>query len=230
MPREISQQCPDAELVRLLLDGDRDAMTVIFERYYRMVMSIALRMLRDVAEAEDVVQIVFTDFYQKAHLFDERKGNLGTWLLQYAYSRTINYRRGLKGRLAYDHIEIDEASPETLMGACSRVFDLETREAARLVEQILPSLSDKQRLVIERVFFEGMRVSEVASEIGDSVGNTQHAYYRGIEKLRQFVHETAGQAAKKERSSRKGFFSRPKRQSTASSLRGEVQIAKTRIL
>jgi hypothetical protein len=49
------EQCSDAELVRLLVTGNRDAMTVIFDRYYRLVMSVALRMLHDVGAAEDVI-------------------------------------------------------------------------------------------------------------------------------------------------------------------------------
>ena len=53
---------PDAGLVRLLAGGNADAMEVIFDRYYRMVMGVALRIVRDAGEAQDVVQIVFTDF------------------------------------------------------------------------------------------------------------------------------------------------------------------------
>ncbi len=49
------EHCSDADLVRLLVAGNHEAMTVIFDRYYRLVMSVALRMLHDVAEAEDVV-------------------------------------------------------------------------------------------------------------------------------------------------------------------------------
>ena len=54
------EHCSDADLVRLLVAGNHEAMTVIFDRYYRLVMSVAIRMLHDVAEAEDVVQIVFS--------------------------------------------------------------------------------------------------------------------------------------------------------------------------
>src|SRR5258708_14682933 len=107
------QQESDAELVRLLVAGNHDAMTVIFDRYYRLVMSVALRMLHDVAEAEDVVQIVFTHFFQKANLFDATKGNLGTWLLQYAYGRTINHKRSLNARHFYDQVPLNEADPDS---------------------------------------------------------------------------------------------------------------------
>jgi len=66
----------DAELVRLQTQRNADAMEVIFDRYYRMVMRVALHIVRDSGEAQDVVQVVFTDFYRNAKLFDAQKGSL----------------------------------------------------------------------------------------------------------------------------------------------------------
>ncbi len=110
------------------------------------------------------------------------------------------------------------------------VFDLDTRDAARLVEQILPKLNDKQRLVIERVFFEGMKISDVAEQTGEALTNLHHAYYRGIEKLRRFLREIPDMASEKEPSPKKRFPWSRKTPKDAVSLRGEVQIAKSRTL
>jgi RNA polymerase sigma-70 factor (ECF subfamily) len=93
------EKLADAELVRLLVAGNHDAMTVIFDKYWRLVMSVALHIIHDTAEAEDVVQIVFTEFYERANLFDESKGNLRTWLLQYSYGRSFNQQKKLSPRL-----------------------------------------------------------------------------------------------------------------------------------
>ena len=224
------RQEPDAELVRLLVAGNHDAMTVIFERYYRLVMSVALRMLHDVAEAEDVVQIVFTHFFQKANLFDATKGNLGTWLLQYAYGRTINHKRSLNARHFYDQVPLDETDPDSPPASYVHAFGLDPRDATRLVEQILPKLNEKQRFVIERVFFEGVKISEVASQTGEPLGNLLHAYYRGIKKLRRFLHETRRVPADEETSAERRFPWRRRAAKASGSLRGEVQIAKSRIL
>ena len=228
-PDNLRQQS-DAELVRLLVAGNQDAMTVIFDRYYRLVMSVSLRMLHDVAEAEDVVQIVFTHFFQKASLFDATKGNLGTWLLQYAYGRTINHKRRLNARHFYNQVPLDEMDPDSLPATYVHAFDLDSRTAARLVEQILPRLNDKQRFVIERVFFEGVKISEVASPTGEPLGNLLHAYYRGIEKLRRFLCETHHAASHEETSGERQSLWRRKAAKASGPLRGEVQIAKSRIL
>jgi RNA polymerase sigma-70 factor, ECF subfamily len=187
-PDNLEQQS-DAELVRLLVGGNQDAMGVIFDRYYRLVMSVALRIIHDVGEAEDVVQIVFLAFYQKARLFDETKGNLKTWLLQYAYGRSFNQKRRLRLRHYYEQVEIEEGELELPNGTMERVLDFDTPEAVRLVEQILPKLNEKQRSVVELAFFQGLKLSEIALQTGDSLGNVHHAYYRGIEKLRAFLAE-----------------------------------------
>lgn len=113
---DILEQKSDAELVRLLVAGNHDAMAVIFDRYYRMVMSVALRIVHDVGDAEDVVQIVFTDFYRRANLFDEAKGSLRTWLLQYAYGRSINQKTSLKARCFYDQPDLEAIELERRNG------------------------------------------------------------------------------------------------------------------
>ena len=75
---EALKRLSDEALVHLLLAGSQDAMAEIFERYYRMVMRVALQIVRDTGEAQDIVQTVFTEFYQKAALFDSAKGSLKT--------------------------------------------------------------------------------------------------------------------------------------------------------
>jgi RNA polymerase sigma-70 factor, ECF subfamily len=189
------KQLSDDELARRLVSGDHDAMAVIFDRYYRLIMSVALRILHDAAEAEDVVQTVFTDFYTKAHLFDGAKGSLRTWLLQYAYGRSFNQKRKLRARGFYGQVEFDEMATGTPHLCSERVLDLDTPDACRLVEQILPSLNDKQRIVIELVFFGGFKLSEVAAQTGESLGNVHHAYYRGIERLRSALLGAGGEAS-----------------------------------
>ena len=110
--KDAVDEVSDGDLVRLLLAGDQEAMAVIFDRYYRLVMSVALRIIHDVGEAEDVVQTVFADFYQRAELFDESKGNLKGWLLQYTYGRSFNQKRKLRNHNFYEQVELEEMDVE----------------------------------------------------------------------------------------------------------------------
>jgi RNA polymerase sigma-70 factor, ECF subfamily len=186
-PHDTLQTLADPELVRLLVSGNQDAMTVIFDRYWRLVMSVALHILHDAGEAEDVAQIVFTEFYERAELFDPAKGNLRNWLLQYSYGRSFNQKRRLRSHGFFERVEVEEAERADGGTNPESASEVSIQDAAILVHEIMPHLTNKQRHVIEKAFFEGMKLSEVASQTGEPIGNVRHAYYRGIEKLRSVL-------------------------------------------
>jgi RNA polymerase sigma-70 factor, ECF subfamily len=186
----------DEVLVRVLVAGNQDAMEIIFDRYYRMVMNIALRIVRDAGEAQDIVQVVFTDFYRQIRLFDSRKGSLRTWLLQYSYGRSINRKEALQSRSFYDQSEFASVDPAAFASS-SKVLDLDSPEATRLVEQVLATLSEHQRSVIDMVCFQGFTLAETAAITGESMGNVQHTYFRGIKKLRAYLRDADDQAQRR---------------------------------
>lgn len=101
----------DEELMTQVQAGHGDALAILFNRYHRLVLSIALKILRDPGEAEDVMQNVFLEIFRAAAQFDPAKGTTKMWLLQYAYHRSINRRRHLNTRYFYDQSNIDDAEP-----------------------------------------------------------------------------------------------------------------------
>lgn len=179
----------DGDLVRLLMRGHGEAMTVVFDRYYAVMMRVALRVLRNRAEAEDIVQVAFTDFYRQIKLFDDGKGNLRGWLLQYVYGRSINRLKTMKVRHHFDHVELSEVAPSELAAPSEGVFDLNGSEAKRLVQQILGTLNDKKRRIVELVCLNGMTIPEVAALTREPRTRVQHQYYRAIAKLRATAGE-----------------------------------------
>jgi RNA polymerase sigma-70 factor (ECF subfamily) len=176
--------CADEELARLLATGNHDAMSAIFDRYYGLVMRVALKMVRDRGEAEDIAQVTFTDFYKNVKRFDPGKGSLRTWLLQYVYGRSINRLRAMRSRRHFDHMELDDADPSVLATGVGEQFNLGPQEAKLYVQQLLGSLNDKHRRVVELVCFCGLTIPEVAELTGESKGNVQHYYYRSLDRLR----------------------------------------------
>ena len=192
------QQLMDEDLVTLLAAGNHDAMRVIFDRYYRIIMRVALRIVRDIGEAEDVAQVTFTDFYRGAKLFDARKGSLRTWLLQYTYGRSINRLQSLKAHSHFNQVDLEEVEPGELTSSVGEPFNLTPEETRCFVRQVLESLNDKHRRIVELVCYCGLTIPEVAALTGESVGNVQHYYHRTIERLRvRFckVPEPQGQTA-----------------------------------
>jgi RNA polymerase sigma-70 factor (ECF subfamily) len=183
----------DEDLIAHLQAGNHEAMNTLFRRYYRTVLSIALRIVRDAGEAEDVMQEVFLEVFRKCHLFDAGKGSAKGRILQYAYSRSINRRQHLTLRKFYD---LQAFPSESLYGwepCCAPVDgqDLTLSNRMICIQDGLASLSDKQRKIIELAYFEGLELNEIAQKTRESVVNVRNSYYRGVRKLRDSIKRKA---------------------------------------
>ncbi len=181
------QKASDNDLLHQLTLGNDDAFAVIFDRYQRLIYSVAYKLVKDEGEAEDVVQIVFLDVFRKKGLFDPSKGALKMWLLQYAYTRSINRRYHLQHRHFYSRLNVEEINPLAL--STERAADrwLTATEATRYLTQAFALLNSKQRKAIELISIEGMTFVEAAEKAGESLPATRHNYYRGMVKLRDIL-------------------------------------------
>jgi RNA polymerase sigma-70 factor (ECF subfamily) len=98
----------DEDVMEQLRNGSPDALPLLFDRFHRLVLKIALRILRDPGEAEDVMQEIFFEIFNKASQFDPAKGSTKTWILQYAYHRSLSRRQYLALRNFYDRHQTTE--------------------------------------------------------------------------------------------------------------------------
>ena len=176
----------DGELMAYLQAGCNDALTVLYDRYHRLVLSVALKIVRDPGEAEDVMQSVFLEIFRSVAQFDPAKGTTKVWILQYAYHRAINRKQHLNARNFYNQANLETVEsrlPETVatVGRFTQV------ELKHLLRQGLATLSGPQKRVIELASSNGLSMREIASKTGDSLLNVRHHYYRGLQKLRAFV-------------------------------------------
>jgi RNA polymerase sigma-70 factor, ECF subfamily len=186
----------DSELMAHLQAGCNDALAVLFDRYHRLVLSIALKIVRDPGEAEDVMQSVFLEIFRSAAQFDPAKGTTKVWILQYAYHRAMNRRQHLNARNFYNQTNLEEV--ETRSQATAPPLGRFTEhELKHLLGQGLATLSGPQKKVVELASYTGLSMKEIADKTGDSLSNVRHHYYRGLRKLRSFVGHTAekGKAA-----------------------------------
>ena len=177
----------DEEVMEQLCQGHPEALPTLFDRFYRLVLKIALRILRDPGEAEDVMQDVFFEIYNKAAQFDPAKGSTKTWILQYAYHRSLNRRQYLALRNFYDRHQITEREVSESNSPDASWRGLTFREWTRVIEQGLATLNEKQRKTLELVCFQGLLLSEIAERTEESLPNVRHHYYRGLQGLRKFL-------------------------------------------
>lgn len=169
--------------MRILIGGEQDALAVLFDRYHRLVYSVALRIVHDPGEAEEVVQTVFLDFYRALANFDPRKGILKVWLLQYAYHRALHRKRHLAANRFYKWVDLEEAAGEPALSWSPNAV----AEVARLTEELLSRLSPRRREILELTYFEGLTADEVAVQLRESVNVVRHELYRALASLRQAI-------------------------------------------
>jgi len=174
----------DESLMTHLQAGHADVLAIIFDRYYRLILSVAMKILRDVGEAEDLMQTVFLEIFKSAAQFDPSRGTLKVWILQYAYHRGMNRRQHLNIRNFYKNSDIAELHGELLPADVMHFNDQETRQ---LVTQALGSLHETQNRVLKLAYFEGLSLKEIAERTNDTLGNVRHHYYRGLNRLRAVI-------------------------------------------
>jgi RNA polymerase sigma-70 factor (ECF subfamily) len=177
----------DEELCREVVKGSHDAFLALFDRYWRDVFRLAHSVLRNTAEAEDLVQGLFLEVHTTMLRYDEKRGSFRTLLLRYAYTRAIDHRRHLESRRYYSNVQIEELEPDLLVGNESLASGLPLEVGSRLIEQGLDQLDDKQRAVVTAYFFRGLSLNEIAHELGESFGNARHHLYRGLERMRKVL-------------------------------------------
>jgi RNA polymerase sigma-70 factor, ECF subfamily len=193
----------DVELVAALRDGHDDALAVLFERHGALVFHIAKNIVKDDWEAEETVQQVFFDLYRAIQQFNPERGSFRTWVLQFAYHRSINRRQHLLSNKFYNSGELSDAIVCQFLAENRSLRRLSPQETTRFIDQILGTLKPAQRRVIELTYFDGLTAEEIASKIGETAFVVRHHLYRGLAKLRYVLLE-GGQAVQPVSAQRKG--------------------------
>src|SRR6266849_1725615 len=194
-PHEHSDSLADDDLLRNIVQGCTDCFALLFHRYCRQVFSVSFRIIRDKAEAEDILQEVFLSIYQQQERYDPSRGSIRTWILQFAYFKSLLRRRYLRIRHFYNDEELSEAR-EIRGSQSSGPRGMSSGEWARYVETGIATIGIKQRRVIELVHFDGYTLQEASEIVRESLANTRNLYYRGLKELREFLNgKTASKKA-----------------------------------
>ena len=177
----------DEELMHELKRGRQEALTYLFDRYYRLVFSVALKILRDRGEAEDLMQDVFIEIYRRIKLFNPDKGSAKTWILQYAYHRSLNRKKYLALRHFYDNPEDSPLNQHEYSRSLNDWNGISYEDWAQTIKKGLKTLSNIEQKVIDLVFFQGFLLKEIADQLDEPLSNVRNHYYRGLKKLRVFL-------------------------------------------
>lgn len=178
----------DEDLLVGFLNGDQEALGLLFQRYERIVLSVATRILRNATEAEDLVQDLFLFIQRKCGIFDSSKSSARSWIVQMAYHRALQRRRYLTSRQFYSRAEIgNDANQVVGIPTGETDYSAEAVFGRNGLSKVLKSLTEDQREILRLHFFEGYTLAEIGEKVAQPLGNVRHHYYRGLDKLRKHM-------------------------------------------
>ncbi len=178
----------DLALVALLVSGDEQALELLYRRYARPVFSLALRIVGNEADAEEVMQDVLERVWRRAATFDPQRGRFGSWLLGMTHHVAIDAIRKQKRRP--QGIDTETAAQVMTLTADPAVDVAATviqNEEAQRVRSALQSLPETQQQAIELAFFKGLSHLEIAAATGDPLGTVKTRIRRGMERLKSVL-------------------------------------------
>jgi RNA polymerase sigma-70 factor (ECF subfamily) len=182
----------DEALLASLAAGEQQALACLFQRYSVLLRSVASRILRNSAEAEDLVQDLFIFIQRKCAIFDPSKSSGRSWIIQMAYHRAIERRRYLTIRQFYSRGD-EEGMRDKMVGVPTSESDYSAEAVfgRNGMEKVLKALSEDQRETLRLYFFEGWTLAEIGVKLGQPHANVRHHYYRGLSKLRKQMFRTS---------------------------------------
>jgi RNA polymerase sigma-70 factor, ECF subfamily len=164
----------DAALVYAMADGDRSALAKLYQRHAPLLLGLALRIVRERREAEDLLHDVFLEAWRSARDFDPKRGRVRTWLAIRMRSRCLDHQKSARvSRNAGDaglEVVADERE--------------QTSPDHDRVRGALGGLGAEQRKVLELAYFDGLSCSEIAARIAVPIGTVKSRLAAGLRALR----------------------------------------------
>jgi RNA polymerase sigma-70 factor (ECF subfamily) len=174
----------DSVLIRRIVEGDGSAVGLLYDRYAQMLFPIAIRILRDRAEAEDTLHDAFVGLVDRATQFSETRGSVAAWLVTIVRNLSIDRmrRRDRRGAIARNQLAAEVQEP-----AAAEEPEMMTAVAQERhkIQRALSTLPPPQRQTLERAFFEGLSYPEIAELEGVPLGTIKSRAARALAALRE---------------------------------------------
>jgi RNA polymerase sigma-70 factor, ECF subfamily len=176
----------DETLVGRMAERDQDALSLLYDRYQGVLFALALRILGERAEAEEVLTEVFFQSWKSAAGFDPLRGTVAAWLVTICRSRALDRLRARGRRQAA--LAVLSGEPSRSAAAASGEGGpeeaAEQRSRRERIQAGLGRLDSGQREALELAFYEGLSHSEIASKLGEPLGTVKSRIRQGLLILR----------------------------------------------
>ncbi len=178
----------DADLCDRLRQGDANALRVLYDRYSRLVYTLAYRILDRAEEAEDLTQDIFLSFW-KTPKFDAQRASLGTYLSLLTRSRALDR---ISQRASRQRSLQRLQTAESASSLCATPLDYAAYdEQQQQLKTVLAQLSEPQRQVLSLSYYQGLSQSAIAQQLALPLGTVKTHARQGLIKLRQLLNDAS---------------------------------------
>jgi len=179
----------EIELLRRIALGDRESFEQLYDRYSGALFSTAYRILNQQEAAEDLLQEVFVQIWEKASLYDPSRGRPLTWAITLTRNRAIDRIRSTQRRQKLSEEIEREAEIADYQTDKSTAEEVSLSERNRIVHGAVMQLPPEQRRAIELAFFSGLTQTEITEQLQEPLGTVKARIRRGMMKLRDLLKE-----------------------------------------
>lgn len=180
----------DKDLLRRIAQKDPVALSLLYDQYNRLLFGLLISILKKKTEAEDILQEVFSNIWEKADQFDPDRGTGYTWIVSLTRNKGIDrlrskvYKEQKKQSTSLDN---DDVYYPLYSSENNPLEDTILSDRADMVRKALQQISEKQRKVIEISYFSGLSQSEISEEYDIPLGTVKTRMRDGMMKLRDIL-------------------------------------------
>ena len=177
----------EIDFLRQIGQGDRRSFEALYDRFSGVLFSTAYRVLNNREAAEDVLQDVFIQIWEKAALYDPARGKPMTWAITLTRNKAIDRLRSTQRRNRLQDDLLHESETVEQFDDRSSFDALSSVETGGMVRAAIQKLSKDQREAIELAFFSSLTQTEISERLGEPLGTVKARIRRGMMKLRDLL-------------------------------------------
>ena len=170
----------DSELISGIIKRQRRAFDLFYERYAQVVFNLCVRILKDEAESQDVLQEIFLQIWRDAERFDASRASVKTWLFTIARSRSLDRYRSRKTMTS----RLEDHADDQLQQIPGKEDLQGSSMMQQYVRSALQRLSRDQRIVLELSYYEGLTQEEIAARLNEPLGTVKSRIRSALMKLK----------------------------------------------
>ena len=177
----------EAKLIEKIAERDDSALSELYDLYSKLIFSFTLRILKDKSEAEDIVQTVFLQIWEKASSFNNNKGSVYSWIMTLSRNKAIDkirsksYSNSVSNRADIDKLELKtDEYPSNLDAAI-------LNERADILKKALNEIPEEQKSLLYLAYFEGFSQSEISEKYNIPLGTVKTRIRQAMIKLEKIL-------------------------------------------